>query len=555
MEPDQRFDASRPLAELIRPCSLSDYVGQEHLLRNGSIANFLHMGYLPSMILFGPPGVGKTTLASIIARETNYIFVELSATDSTVGDLRELLDALKSENGKRHHHGSLPLRVAVFIDEIHRFTSTQQDFLLPFVEAGTFVFIGATTVEPHKRIRRAILSRCQLFQLLALSSVHVERVLRRAALYENIRRKTGSNLKFLSYSDEAFHSVVRFANGDTRTAINFIELISSKFTQEIHKIDEASSMVIDDATVQVVVKSLTKVRFGLQHDESVPLFVQLFDFMNQRVPRDVQVTNLPRSTSRPLVSYSHHEGSLTVRIRVADIADAVSDLESIIDEKEMKKTVESERPDWADHMEYSDDSDVDSDTYSDNEHSPTSIDLKRLDRSKFFVLSAVHTLLGILGADESPLFVLKHLIMFVCMYVQLDNGELPKVMSVLKAMEKSTADSTRLLSLCVERLTALKKNTTHPLMKTVRWLKEFHLSSQQAADAPVGIDCEIVFDDELVEKLLLEPEPEILDSGNNRIPVVELDELTNDVYTLGWESELQYGKDALEHIARMVAQV
>ena len=115
------------------------------------------------MILHGPPGVGKTTLASIIAKEAGYVMVELSATDATVSTIRRLLNEIRDENRKRTKLGTPHLRVCVFIDEIHRFSKVQQDFLLPFVEEGLFVFLGATTFNPATRLRPAIRSRCQLF--------------------------------------------------------------------------------------------------------------------------------------------------------------------------------------------------------------------------------------------------------------------------------------------------------------------------------------------------------------------------------------------------------
>lgn len=222
---------SLPLAELIRPHDLELYTGQDHLVNkeNGSIKNFIQLGFLPSMILYGPPGVGKTTIASILARETNYEFVELSATDSTVADLKKLQMEISVENDRRRANNEDYLHIVVFIDEIHRFTKTQQDFLLPYIESGHFVFIGATTVNPKSRIRRAILSRCQMFELRSLSEGEITKVLQRAILFENIRRRCVYDAKFLKFDSRSVEYIVKESSGDSRSAINMIELVSGNF--------------------------------------------------------------------------------------------------------------------------------------------------------------------------------------------------------------------------------------------------------------------------------------------------------------------------------------
>lgn len=537
-----------PLTEIIRPTTLDEYIGQEHLVQEGgAISNFLRLGYLPSMILYGPPGVGKTTLASILAQESKYVFVELSATDSTISDLRSLLEAIRLENSKRHRFGTPWLRVVVFVDEIHRFTSTQQDFLLPFVEAGDFVFIGATTVEPKKRIRRAILSRCQLFHLKALENEHVVKVLRKAALYENIRRKVGRQLMFLLYGEKTYQTVAKFANGDTRSAINFIELFSSRFIGETYKIGGSGVTDIDDVTVEATIKSLTKARFGLQNDENIPLFVQLFNSMNRRgtAPK-VKMVHVPQ-----LVTFTHDQHRLLVTIRLLA---ASSDLESIIDEKEIRDSVPDSSA-WAEQMEVSDDSDVEAGPiYSDDDSKSELMALERLSASKFHVLSAVHTLLLLLRGGESPLFLLKHLILYVCMYTHSDTRELPKVMGVLKALEKSTVDATHLLSNCVERLTSLQREEGF-LLRDVRWMKQYFLERSRDSIEEVVLDkCEVVFDEELVEKLLREPEIEQFQVSNERIPVSGLTDFEDDEYTLGWQSMLNLNGSTNEELVASLSQ-
>lgn len=218
------------LAEFMRPNDLESYVGQRHLLdpSDGLISGYLKTGYLVSMVLYGPPGIGKTSLAQILASEAGYVYIELSATDLSISELKQLLATILEENTKRRHHKENPLRVVIFIDEIHRFNITQQDFLLPLVEAGSFVFIGATTMEPHKRLRPAILSRCQVFELRRHSVHDLVVMIRRAMLHENIRRKVIYKKPFLSLDEDTTLQVARIANGDARVAISFIETISSQ---------------------------------------------------------------------------------------------------------------------------------------------------------------------------------------------------------------------------------------------------------------------------------------------------------------------------------------
>lgn len=220
------------LAEFMRPKDLESYVGQRHLLdpSDGLISGYLKTGYLVSMVLYGPPGIGKTSLAQILASEAGYVYIELSATDLSIAELKQLLAAILDENTKRMHHKVNPLRVVIFIDEIHRFNITQQDFLLPLVEAGSFVFIGATTMEPTKRLRPAILSRCQIFQLRRHSVQDLEVMIRRAMLHENIRRKVIYKKPFLSLNEDITLQVARLSSGDARVAITFIETISSQIT-------------------------------------------------------------------------------------------------------------------------------------------------------------------------------------------------------------------------------------------------------------------------------------------------------------------------------------
>lgn len=539
-----------PLSEIIRPTSLANYIGQRHLINesDGAISNFLFMGYIPSMILYGPPGVGKTTLANIIANDTGYVLVELSATDATVAELRELSSLIRGENRKRLRRGETRLKVAVFIDEIHRFSKNQQDFLLPFIEAGDFVFIGATTVDPAKRIRRAILSRCQLFELQHLSNEEVIEVLRKAVLYENIRRKVLSNLEFITFEDGAFQVVADYSHGDTRTAINFIELISSRYNSSDHTIGSNHSKLtfsVDD--VKQVVRSLTKARFGLTNDENIPLFVQLFNCMNGRILYDQVALNNPH----PLVTYKHVMGSLIVTIKNAKVLNTLvehevpplrsSEFAKYLDwDLETKKWGDRAR-EWASQMDYSDDSDVEpGQIYSDSDSDDIAFSSRvcRISAPSFRASAAVHTLLQLLAKGESEFFILKQLILFVCMYILPDTPELVKVVAVLKALRHSTVDYTKLLSLLVERLSGLPKSYEISFVKVIRQIKEY-CSRQTAVPelTPHIEDIEIVFDETLAKQLLEDIDESALRQSYH-FNFSAVDENQIEGYTLGWETTL-----------------
>lgn len=210
-----QISESTPLPERMRPKSLDEYVGQEHLVGEGSILrNMVESGNISSFILWGPPGVGKTTLARIISAQLDRPFYALSAINSGVKDIREIIE--KSRAGSIFQKK----RPILFIDEIHRFSKSQQDALLGAVEDGTIVLIGATTENPSFEVISPLLSRCQTYVLKSLEKEHLDILIDRAIKEDPIL----SNKSIVINEREALY---RFSGGDARKLLNIIEIITS----------------------------------------------------------------------------------------------------------------------------------------------------------------------------------------------------------------------------------------------------------------------------------------------------------------------------------------
>lgn len=205
--------AMTPLASRLRPDSLDEFVGQQHLVGRGKILRqLIERDQISSMIFWGPPGVGKTTLASIIAGKTKSEFINFSAVTSGIKEIKEVMN--RAEMSRR-----VGMRTVLFVDEIHRFNKAQQDAFLPYVEKGSIILIGATTENPSFEINAALLSRCRVFVLKALEEDDLVKLLQNA-----LSNPAGFGNQNVEISPENLRAVAAFANGDARTALNTLEM-------------------------------------------------------------------------------------------------------------------------------------------------------------------------------------------------------------------------------------------------------------------------------------------------------------------------------------------
>ncbi len=216
MEQLSLFDdraAVGPLASRLRPSGLEEFVGQKHLLGEGKVLRrIIDQDMVCSMIFWGPPGVGKTTLARIIANRTRASFVDFSAVTSGIKEIKEVM-----AQAERDRH--IGLRTLVFVDEIHRFNKAQQDAFLPYVEKGSIILVGATTENPSFEINAALLSRCKVFVLQALQTDDLVKLLHHA-----LTSPLGLGDQRIGITEDMLRMIAQFANGDARTALNTLEM-------------------------------------------------------------------------------------------------------------------------------------------------------------------------------------------------------------------------------------------------------------------------------------------------------------------------------------------
>ncbi|MDP5043778.1 MAG: replication-associated recombination protein A [Leeuwenhoekiella sp.] len=246
-----------PLAERLRPKNLDDYLSQEHLVGDkGSLTSSIKSGIIPSLILWGPPGVGKTTLATIIAEESKRPFYTLSAINSGVKDVREVIDKAKSAGGLFTQKNPI-----LFIDEIHRFSKSQQDSLLAAVEKGWVTLIGATTENPSFEVIPALLSRCQVYVLNPFSADDLRALLKRAMTQDAILSKKTIIL-------EETEALLRISGGDARKLLNIFELLVTTTTSE--KVVITNEMVKSKVQQNTVLYDKT----GEQHYDIISAFIK-----------------------------------------------------------------------------------------------------------------------------------------------------------------------------------------------------------------------------------------------------------------------------------------
>ena len=244
-----------PLAERLRPQTLEDYIGQQHLVGEGGVfRRFIEAGNVPSFILWGPPGVGKTTLAKIVATALERPFYTLSAVTSGVKEVRDVIESAKSQ---KFFSSKTPL---LFIDEIHRFNKSQQDSLLGAVEQGIITLIGATTENPSFEVISPLLSRCQVYTLKPMQDEDLQQLLNRAL-------STDEELKRRNIKVEESAALFRFAGGDARKLLNILDIITSSRDGDL--------TITDDLVTEVLQQNIALYdKNGEQHYDVISAFIK-----------------------------------------------------------------------------------------------------------------------------------------------------------------------------------------------------------------------------------------------------------------------------------------
>ena len=255
------MDTNTPLAYRIRPQKLDEYIGQEHVLGKDKVLyRTIKADRLSSLILFGPPGCGKTSLAQVISNTTKYKFYKINATTAGISDIKNVVEETK--NYMLNPSG----KSILFIDEIHRFNKLQQDTLLPYVENGTIILIGATTENPYFEVNKALISRSMVIKLEPLSSENIFDILKLA-----LKKKEGLGEYSVKIEDETLHKLSDISGGDVRTALNALEIAVLSTPM-----DSNGEIVIDDEIIKNCVQTKKAVfdKNGDSHYDNISAFIK-----------------------------------------------------------------------------------------------------------------------------------------------------------------------------------------------------------------------------------------------------------------------------------------
>ena len=258
---EKNLNNKSPLADRLRPKNLEEFVGQDHIIGQGKfLSRLIKSDRVNSLLFYGPPGVGKTTLAKIIANLTNKNFVELSAVTSNIKELREVLN--KAQDDFKFSN----IETIVFIDEIHRFNKTQQDALLPYVERGIIILIGATTENPYFEVNKALLSRLQILNLKALENKDMNKLIDRAI---SDKIKGFGNLK-INLSEQAREFLIRNSSGDGRFLLNSLEIA----VLSTDKVYNEVNLTLDVLENSMQRKKLLYDNGGNEHYDTISAFIK-----------------------------------------------------------------------------------------------------------------------------------------------------------------------------------------------------------------------------------------------------------------------------------------
>jgi putative ATPase len=259
---DNHRGVSSPLANRMRPRTIQEFIGQEHIIGEGKLLRrAIEADRLSPMIFYGPPGTGKTTLARVIANTTSAFFAQLNAVTSGVADIRKITSESKERTKFENQ------KTVLFIDEIHRFNKGQQDALLPYVEDGTIILIGATTESPMFEINQALLSRSRLFRFEPLTDEHIKKVIKTAIEDE----ERGFGKYNITIDADAIDHLVNISNGDARTALNAVELAAITTTPDK---DGKITITLEIAEESIQQRTLKYDKDGDNHYDTISAFIK-----------------------------------------------------------------------------------------------------------------------------------------------------------------------------------------------------------------------------------------------------------------------------------------